>query len=252
MVLIGVYDQPLYYEIGFSYQDAKRQADFFEEVAKRFSKVPTRRFLDIACGPSPQLRELARREYEAIGLDINPKMLDHLRLRAREEGVSVETVEANMNDFDLRKKCDFAFLLSGSLYIESNLQFLRHLDCVASALEEGGLYLIENFPFFGPTEGHKEEWTMRKGEIEVRTIFEDKVIDALKQLYEETITLEVNDHGERKTISTSFITKNIAPQELVALIESNGKFVFIGWFEHLKFEPLATIKGDNVVILRRG
>jgi hypothetical protein len=55
-----VYDQPLYYEIAFSYQDVKRQVDFFEEVARKYSKVPVRRFLDIACGPSPQLRELAK------------------------------------------------------------------------------------------------------------------------------------------------------------------------------------------------
>lgn len=31
--MMGVYDQP-YYEIAFSYQEAKRQMDFFEKVAK--------------------------------------------------------------------------------------------------------------------------------------------------------------------------------------------------------------------------
>ncbi|MDI6847943.1 MAG: hypothetical protein QMD23_07465, partial [Candidatus Bathyarchaeia archaeon] len=60
-------------------------------------------------------------------------MLAHLKLRAQEEGVKVETVEADMNNFKLRKKCDFAFVLSGSLYVDSNKQFLKHLDCVAEA-----------------------------------------------------------------------------------------------------------------------
>ena len=247
---MSVYDQPLYYEIAFSYQDVKGQVDFFEEVAKKYSKASVRRFLDIGCGPSPQLREIAKRGYEAIGLDISPKMLAHLKLRAQEEGVKVETVQADMNNFRLRKKCDFAFVLSGSLYIDSNKQFLKHLDCVANALEKGGLYLFENFPL-GLYESHREEWTMKWGQIEVRTTFETKVKDELEQIYEDKITFEVDDQGEKKRFSSTFITKNIAPQELKALIELNGKFEFIGWFEHLKLEPLRTTKGNNIVILRK-
>lgn len=247
---MSVYDQPLYYEIAFSYQDVKRQVDFFEEVAKKYSKVSAKRFLDIACGSSPQLRELAKRGYEAIGLDISPKMLAYLRLRAQEEGVQVETVEGDMNSFKLRRKCDFAFVLSGSLYVDSNKQFLKHLDCVADPLKRGGLYLFENFPL-GLYESHKEEWTITKGQIEVKTTFETRVKDELKQIYEDKITFEVNDRGEKKTFSSTFITKNIALQELKALIELNGRFEFIGWFEHLELEPLKTTKGNNIVILRK-
>lgn len=247
---MSVYDQPLYYEIAFSYQEAKRQADYFEEVARKYSKVPVKRFLDICCGPSPQLIELARRGYEAVGLDISPKMLAHLKLRANEEGVRVETVEADMNDFKLNEKCDFAFVLSGSIYVDSNKQFLQHLDCVADALNTGGLYLCENFPL-RLYESHRQEWTMRRGQIEVRTIFETKVKDELEQLYEDRVMLEVKDRGENKTFSSVVITKNIAPQELKALIKLNSRFEFFGWFEHLTLEPLKTLKGDNVVILRK-
>jgi SAM-dependent methyltransferase len=177
-------------------------------------------------------------------------MLAYLRQRAQEEGVKVETVEGDMNKFKLRRKCDFAFVLSGSLYVDSNKQFLKHLDCVANALKRGGLYLFENFPL-GLYESHKEEWVITKGQIEVKTTFETRVKDELKQTYEDKITFEVNDHGEKKTFSSTFITKNIAPQELKALIELNGRFEFIGWFEHLKLEPLTTPKRNNIVILRK-
>ncbi|MDI6847944.1 MAG: hypothetical protein QMD23_07470 [Candidatus Bathyarchaeia archaeon] len=47
---MSVYDQPLYYEIAFSYQDVKGQVDFFDEVAKKYSKASVKRFLDIGCG----------------------------------------------------------------------------------------------------------------------------------------------------------------------------------------------------------
>jgi len=247
---MSVYDQPLYYEIAFSYQEVKRQADYFEEVARKHSRVKVKRFLDICCGPSPQLRELARRGYEAVGLDISPKMLEHLKLRANEEGVRVETVEADMNDFKLNEKCDFTFVLSGSVYVDSNKQFLQHLDCVADALNSGGLHLFENFPL-RLYESRRQEWTMTRGQIEVGTVFETKVKDELEQLYEDKVMFEVKDKGENRTFSSVVITKNIAPQELRALIELNRKFEFIGWFEHLTLEPLRTLEGDNVVILRK-
>jgi SAM-dependent methyltransferase len=246
---MSVYDWPLYYEIAFSYQQVKKQIDFFEEVAKRYDNAPAKRFLDICCGPSPQLRELARRGYEAVGLDVNPRMLEYLRLKAKEETLKVETVEGDMNDFRLERKCDFAFLLSGSLYVDSNKQFLRHLDCVANALRSGGLYLLENFPL-ELLKDHKEDWTMAMGRIKVKTTFETKVVDELEELYEDKLTLEVKDHGKRNVYSTTARTKNIAPQELKTLLETNGRFRFIGWFENLEFMPLKTVKGYNTVILK--
>ena len=247
---MGVYDQPLYYEIAFSYQEAKRQADYFEEAARRYAKIPVKRFLDIGCGPTPQLRELARRGYEAVGLDINPNMLAHLRKRAEEEGVKVETIEADMNNFKLKKKCDFAFVLSGSVAVNSNKQFLQHLDCVADALRKGGLYLFENFSL-RLNQSPKQEWAMTCGEIEVKTTWEAVTKDELEQLEEERLTLEVNDHGEKKTFSSTFHPKTFSSQELKALIELNGRFEFIGWFEHLKLERLKTTKGSNIILLRK-
>lgn len=61
-----VYKQPLCYEIAFGFVDARVQVDNFEKLIKRFSKIGVNSFLDIACGPSLQLREIARRGYEAI------------------------------------------------------------------------------------------------------------------------------------------------------------------------------------------
>ncbi len=247
---MSVYDQPLYYEIAFSYQEVKKQVDFFEEVAKKYSNAPMKRFLDICCGHSPQLRELARRGYEAVGLDVNPRTLEYLRLKAQEENLKVETVEGDMNDFRLEKKCDFVFLLSRSLYVDSNRQFLQHLDCVANMLISGGLYLLENFPLELLKE-HREDWTVAQGEIEVRTIFETKVVDELEELYEDKLTLEVKDNGKRSVYSTTAYTKNIAPQELMTLLETNGKFRLVGWFENLDFLPLKTVKGYNMIILSK-
>ena len=130
-----IYAHPLYYEIAFGFIDPKEQVDHFEKIIKRFSRIKVRRCLDIACGPSLQLRELSKRGYETIGLDLYPEMLKYLREKAREEGLKIETVQADMYDFRLRKKVDFAFIMMGSLDAESNEKFLSHLDSVAASLK---------------------------------------------------------------------------------------------------------------------
>lgn len=76
-----VYDEPVYYEIAFSFVDIPMQVDLFEKFIHKYSNIPVRRVLDIGCGPSQQLRELARKGYEAVGLDRSPQMLTYLKER---------------------------------------------------------------------------------------------------------------------------------------------------------------------------
>jgi SAM-dependent methyltransferase len=61
--------------------DAGKQVDLFEEFIEAHSEIEVRRFLDIGCGPVLQLREIAGRGYDAIGLDRSPEILGYLRER---------------------------------------------------------------------------------------------------------------------------------------------------------------------------
>ena len=102
-----VYEQPQYYEIAFSFIDPKEQVDAFERLINKFSQIDVKKFLDIACGPSLQLREIVSRGYEAIGLDSSPQMLRYLDKKAKEVGRTIETVKADMTFFTLKEKVDF-------------------------------------------------------------------------------------------------------------------------------------------------
>jgi len=179
---MAVYKQPLYYEIAFSFIDPKEQVDNFERLIKKFSKIEVRRFLDLACGPSLQLREIARRGYEAVGLDSSSQMLRYLEYKAKEEGLKIETIQADMTDFVLKKKVDFSFIMMGSLNVESNDKFLRHLDSVAASLNEGGLYFIQNQRLDWTKEG-KQSWTMQKNGITITFPYQDSHGYSIIQLY---------------------------------------------------------------------
>jgi SAM-dependent methyltransferase len=247
---MGAYDHPLYYEVAFSYQEVERQVDYFEEIIRKFCHSKAKRFLDIGCGPSPQLREIARRGYEAVGLDLNPKMLRYLRRRAADEDLRIETILADMRDFNLRKRCDFAITLSGSLHVSSNEEFMKHLACVANALNYGGIYLLENVTL-GLKPRYHQRWTKTRGHIRVDTDFESVLVDPLRQSYEERLTLRVHDQGRSRKFESTTKIKRFAPQEFRSLVESSGHFAFLGFFRHLSLEPLARIEDDNIVLMQK-
>ncbi len=250
-----IYKNPLYYEIAFSFINPKKQADLFEQFIKKYSKIRVKRFLDIGCGPSLQLREIAKRGYEAIGLDSSSEMLKYLNEKAREDGIKIETVKANMVDFYLKKKADFAFIMMGTIgHIKSNDEFLAHLNSVANSLNKGGLYLIENIMVLDWIEKNllkPQQWIMKRNGINIKTTFKAKLRDVLNQIYSGKIKLEINDHGRNFVLRENNYGKLIMPQELLTLIKLNNKFEFISWFERDKMKPLKKLDNNNIVLLRR-
>jgi len=247
---MAIYNEPLYYEIAFSFVSASKQIDLFEKFIDNYSKVKVKRVLDIACGTSLQLREIAKRGYEAIGLDLSPQMLKYLERKAKEEGVKIETVKANMIDFRLKDKADFAFIMMGSFRFKNNEELLRHLNCISNSLKKGSLYLIENMELnwlsFKP-----QGWVMERNGIKVKTTYRLKQKDTLSQTSEENIILEINDHIKKLKFIEKGIIKHIFPQEFLALVELNNKFEFLGWFERFKFKKLEKRSNDNIVLLRK-
>jgi SAM-dependent methyltransferase len=252
-----IYDYPLYYEIAFSFFDVKQQIDFFESIVKKFSKIKVKRFLDLACGPSLQLREIARRGYQAVGIDENRKMLVYLSQRASLEGLKIEAIKKDFSDFRI-KSADFAFIMMGSFTFKSNDQFMRHLDSVACSLRSGGLYFIQNMMVDWTTE-NEQSWNMERDGIKVKVTYSSRWKNILNQIRTEEMLFEVDDHGKRTKLSNSEDLKFMFPQEFRTLLRVNGNFEFIGWWEGTEStwnlnKPLDQSehpRNINMVLLRR-
>ena len=255
---MSVYDNPLYYEVAFSFFDVKKQVDAFEAMIERFSRVRVKRFLDVACGPSLQLRELARRGYEALGLDNSSKTLEYLVDRAKEEGLRIEIVQADMCSFRLKAKVDFAFVMMGSLVTDSNAKLLGHLDAIAAALRSGGLYFIQN-KVVDWTRMGRGKWTSERAGVTVNTTFGTRWKDVINQIYTEKLILKVDDHGKEVMLESEEDYKFVFPQEFKTLIALNGKFEFLGWWEGTEstwfldkpLDEAKTPSNFNMVLLRR-
>ena len=225
------YRYPHYYAIALAPSDPGREVDFFKTAIERFSRTGVHRVFELGAGTAPYLEEWHKRGYRYCGLDLSPAMIEFAREKAQRCGIEAEFVLGDMRELDRDLgPFDLAYVLLGSLYVRSNREFLDHLDRMAAALAEGGLYLLDSFVWFRIFHDYKRSWTRRRGGVTVHTRYRAELTDPVAQTYDECLTFTVDDHGKEVVINGRVPVKIFFPQEFLSLIELSGRFEFIGWY----------------------
>ena len=227
-----LYDNPKYYEIAFSFRDIPAEVNVFEECFRRFSQIPVKSVLELGCGNSPHMEELIKRGYQYGGLDLSQAMLDYSREKALRIGAEAKLIHADMIDFSLDTKVDFVYILLGSLGAKSTSELLTHFNSVGQVLKKGGLYLLDWCIRYDPLSESGDSWEIERDGVQVKTTVSWKVINRVEQTFEETITLEVNDHGEKHDIVGKEIKRAIYPQEFLCFVSGFKHFEFVGWWNN--------------------
>jgi len=254
--LSELYDHPKYYEIAFSFRDIPAEVSVFEECFRRFSRIPVKSVLELGCGNSPHMDELVKRGYQYSGLDLSKAMLNYSRQKASRIGAAVKLIHGDMLDFSLEGKVDFVYVLLGSLCARNTSELLTHFDSVAQVLKKGGLYLLDwCIEFDPPRLGEPgDTWEIERQGIQVKTTVSWKALDRVEQTFEETIVLEVNDHGEKLNIVGTDIKRALYPQEFWFFISSHKHFEFVGWWNNWNLqEPLQQARkiARPIAVVRR-
>jgi SAM-dependent methyltransferase len=98
--------------------------------------------LDLACGEGRHSVELARRGYRVTGLDLTPLHIRLAKRAARDAGVPVSWLRADMRDIPWQGEFDAIINLFTSFgFLESDAEDEKVLHAVAQALKPGGLFL---------------------------------------------------------------------------------------------------------------
>jgi len=251
---VSIYRDPLYYEIAFSFINPAKQIDLFDSLIKKYSKIKPSSFLDLGCGPSPQLLELAKRGHKCIGLDLCPNMLKYLSKKAKDAGFKIETKKGDFTNFRLKKQVDFAMMMMGTIgYINSTEKLISHLEAVAKVLKPGGLYLIENFRTFRTKEHFfsPQTWIIKRKGIFIRVFYKIDSKDKINGLETETILLEIKDGAKKHLLKQKADIKIFSPIEFFQAIKTTGSFEFLGWFDRETLRSIKIPKIGNYTILRR-
>jgi len=252
-----LYDNPRYYELALSFRDIAQEVETFEQCMRLHSRIEVKRLLELACGPSPHLEEIARRGYKYVGVDVNENMLAYARRKAGRIGASAEFVKGDMLNFELNEPADFVFTALGLLHARRPEEVVWHLDIVAKALKPGGLYLMDwciNFQWEDiPT--REQQWSVEKEGVKIKARFrtESDLTREDSQLCKRRIIVDVDDHGERVRLEAVDSLRVTVPEEFLALLDRCGKFEFVGWWSEWNIPQAAGAARINrpVSLLRR-
>jgi SAM-dependent methyltransferase len=104
---------------------------------------PSSRVLDLGCGPGAHAIGFARLGHRVTGVDTSPRLLDRARSSARDAGVEVEWVEADMRAFRRPSSFDLICSLYASFGYFDDPENRRVLENVCSSLAPNGMLVLD-------------------------------------------------------------------------------------------------------------
>lgn len=139
----------------FSLGPSRLLADSLQQI---LSLIPGRRALDLACGEGRNSIYLAQHGFEVNGVDISPRGLERARRRAAEAGVSVDFIEADLDQWRPQ----------GVYHLILNFNFLMRglIPALVEVLAPGGVVLMETILDAPGLQGeHRKDYLLQPGEL---------------------------------------------------------------------------------------
>jgi SAM-dependent methyltransferase len=164
----NLYDYPKYYDLVFG-SDWKAEFEFLRACFARYADRPVRRVFEPACGTGRLMYRLAEDGYHTAGNDLNRAAVRFCNARLERRGHPPAAEVGDMSDFQVEAPFDAAHCLINSFrHLPTEAAAQAHLQCVARALEPGGLYLLglHLIPSAGEPIG-EESWVARRGNLTV-------------------------------------------------------------------------------------
>ncbi len=122
---------------------------------------PPGRALDLACGTGRNALYLAERGFEVTAVDISPRALELAEQKAREKGLTVNWIAADLDTYAIEGQYDLIVI---SFFSVNKGMVLPIID----ALKHGGTLLCENHmlpPSASEDEARKHRFHLRPGEL---------------------------------------------------------------------------------------
>jgi len=132
-----IYDADVYDGMNTDLTDLK----FYQKWLPKNKDV---RILELCCGTGRLTIPIAKDGYNICGVDITSSMLEQAKLKASDNGLEVEFIEADIRTLDLPEKYDLIFIPFNSIHhLYQNKDLFQALNVVKNHLKENGLFLLD-------------------------------------------------------------------------------------------------------------
>jgi SAM-dependent methyltransferase len=129
------------YGSSFTQARAETEAAF---AIRALGLKPGAEVLDLCCGQGRHAVELAKHGCRMTALDLSQDYLALAEASAREAGMTLETVHADMREIPFSDRFDAVINMFSSFgYLESEAEDARVLEAVRRALKPGGVALLD-------------------------------------------------------------------------------------------------------------
>ena len=113
-------------------------------IDKTLLLPPASHILDLCCGHGRHLVELAAREYQMTGLDLNARFLEMANEEAELRGLQVRLEHRDMRDIPFLDEFHAVInMFTAFGYLENDDEDQKVLDGVSRCLRKGGQFLME-------------------------------------------------------------------------------------------------------------
>jgi len=130
------------------FKDYTREVRFLREIFEVHGDGTDMSVLDLACGTGTHIVQLAQAGYACAALDFNSEMLEKLHDKSEKAEVFVALYQGDMRTFRINRRfsavINMFYSFQDALHTEKDQEMC--LRAVRSALEEGGIFVVELLP----------------------------------------------------------------------------------------------------------
>ncbi len=227
-----LYDYPKYYDAIFG-ADCKAEFDFLRAVFRRYAKRPVRRVFEPACGTGRLLVKLAAAGYAVSGNDLNPAAVAYCNRRLVRHGFPATASVGDMAGFRLARPVDAAFnTVSSFRHLESEAKARSHLDCVATSLAPGGLYVLGiHLTPLGRRDCDRETWSVRRGRLAVVSRLRSLGMDRRRRRERIRVTFDVSTPSRQLRLVDEMTLRTYTAEQFCRLLEATSALEIVATFD---------------------
>lgn len=250
------YDSPAYYDVAFR-SETRAEADFIEAACRKHCRGPVRRLLEPACGTGRLVAALAARGYQVTGYDLSAPSLEYSRRRLARRGLGARLIRADMADFRPARPVDAAYCTFDSFrHLLTEEAACRHLECVATSLRSGGIYILGfHLLPLDAAEECIERWTERQGSLQVTVTLRVLATDRRRRLETLRVSLLARSAGKVTHLRDDFRFRMYTAAQFRRLLAKVPSLelcdVYDFWYEIDAPLTLNDEISDSVFILRK-
>jgi cyclopropane fatty-acyl-phospholipid synthase-like methyltransferase len=212
--------------------DYSKWADRIEDIFKQNNLKPSL-VLDLGCGTGSFCIEMAKRNYDMIGIDISSDMLSCAKTKSQNLGLdNILYLNQSMSDFELYGTVDAIVCLLDSVnYLTSKNDLKKMFKLVKNYLNPGGLFIfdINSEKKLSSTFGNNLFYEVSD---DMTCLWQNRY-DSKKKICEFDITMFVNEDGKYARYDEIQYERAYSIKEITDAIKNTG-LSFIGKYENIK------------------